>query len=243
MLMRYWKEEYARPIHRGPSTAMSVVVHGGLIVLAVIATNPPDGLVQSLYELANRVVYVAPPPRMASTEGSIKRLQFVDAGPIGLGSGFARAPLPGPEPKKEQVVFSPTPGDMGTDLVAALGARRFRGLDSVFTIVEVDSAVATDPTSIAPAYPSALLKLGVEGSVKVRYVVDSTGIADPSTLEVVKASRVEFAVAVREALPNMRFVAAKMGPRRVRQLVEQEFNFRIVRPVDTVKVTPKKPPV
>ena len=140
MLMRYWKEEYVRPIHRGPSTAMSVVVHSGLIVLAVIATNPPDGLVQSLYELANRVVYVAPPPRMASTDGNLKRLQFVDAGPIGLGSGFARAPLPGPERNSEQLVFTPTPGDMGTDLVASLGARRFRGLDSVFTIVDVDSA-------------------------------------------------------------------------------------------------------
>jgi len=32
---------------------------------------------------------------------------------------------------------------------------------------------------------------------------------------------------VRAAIPYMRFFPAKVGPRRVRQLVEQEFSFKI----------------
>ena len=75
----------------------------------------------------------------------------------------------------------------------------------------------------------------------VRYVVDSLGRADVSTLEVVNASRVEFAVAVREALPNMHFTPARMGAKAVPQLVEQPFNFRIQK-ADTTKAA-KKPPV
>jgi hypothetical protein len=37
----------------------------------------------------------------------------------------------------------------------------------------------------------------------------------------------EFADAVRAALPYMRFFPAKVGSKKVRQLVEQEFSFKI----------------
>jgi hypothetical protein len=69
--------------------------------------------------------------------------------------------------------------------------------------------------------------------------VDSLGKADLNTLEIVRASRIEFAVAVREALPLMRFTPARMGPKAVPQLVEQPFNFRIQKP-DTAAA--KRPP-
>ena len=44
------------------------------------------------------------------------------------------------------------------------------------------------------------------------------------------------------ARPGMRFTPAKMGPKAVPQLVEQPFNFRILKQ-DTLTATPKKPPV
>jgi hypothetical protein len=39
--------------------------------------------------------------------------------------------------------------------------------------------------------------------------------------------------AVREALPYMRFSAAKIGTMKVRQLVEQPFTFKIATPPPT----------
>src|SRR4051812_40242139 len=240
-MMRLWKEEYTRPTKRGGSVAMSVVVHSALIVVAVIATNPPQGMVSSLYELANRVIYVAPPVREPPRPGTEERLKYTEGSPIGSGAGFARSAMPSTERPSDQIAFS-RPGDLGTDVKNTPQTERITGTDSVFTEIEVDSAATTDPTSAAPQYPLALLKLGIEGSAKVRYVVDSTGAADPMTLEIVKATRIEFAVAVREALPLMHFVPARVGPRRVRQLVEQEFNFRIAKP-DTAAAPPlKKPP-
>ena len=226
-MMRLWREEYSRPIRRGPSTAMSVVVHCGLIFLAVLATNPPPGLV-SLWELANRVYYLAPPARTAASDESAEHVQYVDSAPVGLGSGFARSLVPTGEPPTRKVVFS-QPGDLGIELVAIEESHRSRGTDSVFTLVEVDSAVATDPTSAAPTYPEAMRKLGIEGFVQVRYIVDSTGLADSSSLVIVRASREEFALAVRQALPYMHFIPARIGPQRVSQLVAQDFNFRIER--------------
>jgi TonB family protein len=215
-MMRLWREEYSRPVRRGPSTAMSVVVHGALIFLAVVATNAPAGLV-SLFNLANRVYYIPPPNRSPSSEASVAKLKYEEGGP----------------------------GDLGTDLTAALEARQNAGRDSVFTVVDVDSAVTTDPTSAVPEYPDDLRTLGIEGFVRVRYIVDSTGLADPSSLEILRSSRLEFAMAVKKALPNMHFVPARMGPRHVRQLVEQDFNFRIERPkVDSLApAAKKKPPI
>jgi TonB family protein len=239
-MMKLWREEFTRPDQRAAGTLTSVVVHAALITLAVVVTNPPEGFVQGLYSLANRVIYIAPPPRIPSTQGSREQLKFVDAAPVGDGSGFARGSI-GAELVKQVGLLSPRPGDLGTERVAASESHQYSTYDTVFTIAEVDSVAIVDPASSAPAYPPALLKLGIEGSVMVRYVVDSLGHADISTLEVVRASRVEFAVAVREALPNMHFTPARMGTKAVPQLVEQPFNFRIQKPDTTV--APKKPPV
>jgi TonB family protein len=241
-MMRLWREEYSRPVHRGPSTAMSVVVHAALIFLAVIATQAPAGLA-SLWELANKVYYIAPPNRTPTSEASVEHLRYEEVSPIGPGSGYARSELPSGESTRRLLAF--VPGDLGTNLVAAPESRQNAGFDTVFTVVDVDSAVATDPTSAVPDYPEELRTLGIEGVVRVRYVVDSTGFADASSLEILRASRVEFAMAVQRALPRMHFMPARIGPRRVRQLVEQDFTFRIERPkVDSiVPEIKKKPPV
>jgi len=238
-MMRLWKEEYTRPDRRALGTVTSVAVHAVLITLAVLATNPPEGFVSALNSLANRVIYVAPPPRMPSTEASQEQIKYVAAAPIAEGAGLERASPTGPEPGKPGLAFAAKPGDRGTDQVESVDSRRFASYDTVFSIAEVDSAVAIDPSSAAPVYPAALQKLGIEGSVMVRYVVDSLGMADIATLKIVRSTRIEFAIAVREALPHMRFTPARMGAKAVPQLVEQPFNFRIQKP-DTA--AGKKPP-
>jgi TonB family protein len=240
-MMRMWKEEYTRPEKMSGGTAASIAVHAALITLAVIATNPPEGLMHSLYTLANKVVYVAPPPRIPSSEASREQLKYVDGAAVGDGAGFARGSLLSLETEKQPVMLSAKPGDLGMEQSNAVDSRHFASYDTVFSIAEVDSMVAIDPSSAAPVYPAALQKLGIEGSVMVRYVVDSLGHADVATLQVVRATRIEFAIAVREALPFMRFTPARMGAKAVPQLVEQPFHFRIEKPDTTAKA--KKPPM
>jgi len=100
-------------------------------------------------------------------------------------------------------------------------------LANAYQLVEVDSAATHDPTSAAPVYPPALEARGVEGHVIVRFIVDSTGLVDMSTVMTMEATAVEFDRAVREALPKMKFRPAKVGERRVRQLAEQLFKFEV----------------
>src|SRR5262249_15417912 len=112
--------------------------------------------------------------------------------------------------------------------------------DSVFTVLDVDTAVVRSANSAAPAYPLKLLEARITGSVSAQYVVDTTGFADTSSFHVMKATNPGFVQAVREALPYMRFKPAKIGPLKVRQLVEQTFTFRITN--DTVVAPPRKRP-
>jgi TonB family protein len=219
-----------------------VTVHAVLITMAVIATNPPDGLVTGLYSLANKVIYLAPPVRVPHSEGSVQQLKYTEAAPVGEGAGVAPANKPAADPvETKRLQFTTQPGDAGTEQKQAADIRPFPTYDSVFTVTEVDSAARIDASSAAPEYPPELLKEGIEGRALVRYVVDSLGRPDISTFRVVSATRPEFAEAVHDALPRMIFVPARMGDRHVAQLVEQPFGFRLQHP-DTTAADRKKPP-
>jgi TonB family protein len=81
----------------------------------------------------------------------------------------------------------------------------------------------------APRYPDSLRTAGVEGEVLVQFVVDAQGVPDVSTFKVLRATRAEFAEAVRLALGGMRFTAARKDGRAVKQLVQQPFVFSIAK--------------
>jgi outer membrane biosynthesis protein TonB len=61
------------------------------------------------------------------------------------------------------------------------------------------------------------------------FVVDTTGRADVSSLEVLTSTRDLFSHAVRSALPSLRFDPARAGGAKVKQVVQQSFTFAISR--------------
>lgn len=102
-------------------------------------------------------------------------------------------------------------------------------LANAYQVLEVDSAAVRDPSSAAPIYPKELEERGIEGYVIVRFVVDSTGFVDVTTILTIESTAAAFDRAVREALPRMRFRPALVADRPVRQLAEQMFKFEIPR--------------
>jgi TonB family protein len=99
--------------------------------------------------------------------------------------------------------------------------------DNVYTSFEVDNAVQFSDGSAVPQYPPDLLARRVPGTVTVRFVVDTSGVADVQSLEIIDASDPQFAASVRDALPRMKFQPARLNGKRVRQLVEQPFRFSV----------------
>lgn len=111
--------------------------------------------------------------------------------------------------------------------------------DSIMTEFMVDSAVVRFEDGAAPSYPESMLRRRIEGSVIVQYVVDTLGHADTLTFRVISATHADFARAVKNTLPRMRFRPAIMANRLVPQLVQQPFAFRIQ---DTTIVRVPPPP-
>ena len=79
----------------------------------------------------------------------------------------------------------------------------------------------------APAYPPEMLEAHIDGRVLVQFVVDTLGAPEMRTFKVLESSNARFSEAVREAVPSMRFVPAKLNGRRVRQVVQQPFTFAV----------------
>lgn len=151
----------------------------------------------------------------------------------------SRLPIPGPPGNGE--VFSRAPAAPQVDRRSLPQPARVRGLvppglastrmDSVFTVLGVDSEVVRVDGSAAPAYPNSLLNAGVEGYVEAEFVVDTTGWVDLSSVQILNSTHQEFASSVRLALMGMQFRPAWRGARKVRQLVSQRFSFRMEHPV------------
>lgn len=102
--------------------------------------------------------------------------------------------------------------------------------DNVYTSYQVDNAVQISYGSAVPEYPRDLLARRVEGSVMVRFVVDTSGSADTASIQILDSSDPAFTASVRAALPRMRFSPARLNGQRVRQLVEQPFRFNVQLP-------------
>jgi len=91
----------------------------------------------------------------------------------------------------------------------------------------VDKPVQLLAGQPSPRYPELLRSSGVNGHVQMRFVVDTLGLVERTSLEVVERSHELFSDAVRTALLRQRFLPAEADGRRVRQLVVQTFQFRI----------------
>jgi len=92
---------------------------------------------------------------------------------------------------------------------------------------QVEQPVTPAPGSTQPRYPDMLRRAGVEGEVLAQFVVDTTGRAEVGSLKILKSSHDLFVQSVQNALPQMRFIPAEVGGRKVKQLVQQPFTYSI----------------
>lgn len=101
--------------------------------------------------------------------------------------------------------------------------------DQPYFDFQVEKPVVMAPGTQGPAYPDMLRTAGIEGTVLAQFVVDTTGRADMGTFKALKSDNDLFTSAVKNALQRMRFLPAEVGGRKVKQLVQQPFQFSLNR--------------
>jgi periplasmic protein TonB len=94
----------------------------------------------------------------------------------------------------------------------------------------VDRPIFAFPGTPGPRYPDGLRRIGVEGRVVVRFIVDTAGRVERNSIQKVSADHDAFFDAVVRSLTDARFQPAESNGRRVRQLAERSYEFRIEKP-------------
>lgn len=191
-----------------------------------------------------RLTEAAPAPSTVVSPDTAIIYVDADRPPESGGGGGIAADVPQPSPSDVEVSGVPALTlELGlADLpsLASPDARRFAvgtrsGLSDWVGSGTVPGAVpgAMDvdepPALIRPGrsdYPPALEAAGVSGSVRVRFVVDSTGRVRDGSVEVLSATHPVFAEAARRAVADGHFRPGRHRGRKVPVLVEQVVSFR-----------------
>lgn len=79
----------------------------------------------------------------------------------------------------------------------------------------------------SPIYPTELRHAGVEGSTLLEFVVDPSGRADPTTVQVLNASAPQFVDAVLDVLSDIRFEPMYVEGCPVSVQMQQPFDFSL----------------
>lgn len=219
-------ESSRRFLQTAECTALSAVAHALLIWGAVAATTGAVVLPQT--EREARVFFLLPPdraplPRSSQADviqwgqvgGDLDNGRKIQIDGEGLRTRRLAAGIRGKERKKS-----------GARPALPWGPEMVR-LDTVFSVLEVDSMVERYDGSAAPIYPPDLLAQGGEGVVYAQFVVDTTGQVDTTSIRLLTSSHPSFSTSVVTALSQTRFRPAVRARHRVRQLVEQHFRFSI----------------
>ena len=222
---------------RGGGTMASIVLHSVLVGLAVYATA--NAAIQNEKPRQEKIDFVEtpkdepPPPKDEPPPPPPPDVVAAPPPPKGFQVLTAPVEIPDVIPdidlnKKitDENDFSGK-GVAGGTSKGVEGGKAVVQSDQPYFEFQVEKPVVPAPGSTSPRYPDMLRQAGVEGEVLAQFVVDTTGRAEPSSLKILKSSHDLFIQSVKNALPQMKFIPAEVGGRKVKQLVQQPFTFSI----------------
>jgi hypothetical protein len=242
----------SRPIRGGrlAGTAFSAVAHATLITVALAATQGTSPYAHGDREVvpAEHVSYVTPSQvlRQAASETknaqtavrkAVDKLLTLSAALLDVAANVDHIDIQVPDIHLDDALNDQTadwlshPDALTSDtatktLAQTLGALVVHPLaGGIYTPDMVDRIVAPRPGNPTPRYPAMLLSAGVEQTLDVTFVVDTTGHVEEPTIAFPSSAHHLFVDAVKSALLRSRYFPAFLGGHLVPQLVEQEFRF------------------
>jgi periplasmic protein TonB len=225
-------ESKARKQKRAGGLMFSVVAHTAIIWGAVVLTLKANEVLEKPKQEDVKFVEVKkeppppekqpPPPDVTVAPPPPKGFQVLTA-PVNIPDVIPDVDLTKKVTDEADFSGKGVAGGVAKGVVGGTGPVN----DQPYFEFQVEKQVIAAPGSPSPKYPDILKQAGVEGEVLAQFVVDTTGRAEMNTFKVLKSTHELFTVAVRSALPSMRFYPAEVGGRKVKQLVQQPFAFHI----------------
>ena len=222
---------------RGGGTVTSIVLHSIVVGLAVYATA--NAAIQNEKPRQEKIDFVEtpkdepPPPKDEPPPPPPPDIVAAPPPPKGFQVLTAPVEIPDVIPDIDLSKKVTDENDFSGKGVAGGVAKGVEGgkaivqSDQPYFEFQVEKPVVPAPGSTSPRYPDMLRQAGVEGEVLAQFVVDTTGRAEAGSLKILKSSHDMFVQSVKNALPQMKFIPAEVGGRKVKQLVQQPFTFSI----------------
>lgn len=215
----------------------STLLHGSLIAAAVLLTSTEsfESLIDEPREVPITLARPRPEPTPIEQRAPVSAPDaptIVTRAPVikHLISAPTTVPTTIPDPTDlpwTSIADAPTRVGLPGGSAGAETGVPMTGPSGAYSESYVDVPVSLDARSPLPRYPDALRKWRTEGVARLTFVVDTLGRVEMETVKVIESSHPAFAAAVKATLPRMRFSAARIGARRVRQLVEFPIVFRV----------------
>jgi len=202
--------------------AVSVIVHTSIIAAAVYATlSAGEGAKKILEDTA--VVFLQqqqqkqpdqpPPPQI---DVPLKGFQTVIA--------ITDVPKNIP-PVNLQEHFDPKDFS-GSGVEGGVANGLVPNADGVFS-ADVVQEKPEDLSGPQPVYPDLLKAAGIQGIVKLQFIIDTTGRVEPNSIKVVSSANPGFEAPAKSAIARHLFRPARVYGRAVRVQVEMPINFQL----------------
>ncbi|MEY4856557.1 MAG: hypothetical protein RLZZ97_1387 [Gemmatimonadota bacterium] len=231
-------ESQAKKQKRLGGSVTSIIIHTAVVVALVIVTKNSGIINEKTKEEKVDFVEVKDEPKPPEPEKAPPPPDAVVAPPPPKGFQVLTAPIEIPNvipdiDLSKKVTDEADFSGKGVAGGIAKGVEGGKGPvpqgDQPYFDFQVEKPVVMAPGAQGPQYPDMLRTAGIEGTVLAQFVVDTTGRAEMNTFKVLKSDNDLFSNAVKNALQRMRFLPAEVGGRKVKQLVQQPFQFSLNR--------------
>lgn len=233
-------ESQAKKQKRAGGSFMSIVVHTAVVAALIVVTKGAGAVIEE--EKVEKVDFVEvkkdepkppepekapPPPDAVAAPPPPKGFQVLSA-PIEIPNVIPEIDLSKKVTDEADFSGKGVAGGIAKGVEGGKGPV-IQNADQPYFDFQVEKPVVMAPGSQGPAYPDMLRTAGIEGTVLAQFVVDTTGRAEMNTFKALKSDNDLFTNAVKNALQRMRFLPAEVGGRKVKQLVQQPFQFSLNR--------------
>jgi protein TonB len=210
-----------------PSAMLSVVFHGGLIYAAVMATLGA-GNRDSAEKLDTTMVFIQEEEEKEEEQQPEVKLEEVKGftallAPVNIPTNIPPINL---NEKFDPRDFSGVGIEKGIAALTATDVKVDPGKAFIEAAVdEKPERLFTPPLD----YPDLLRQAGIEGTVIVEVIIDTTGNAEPGSLRIIQSTNKAFEMSARDAVLKSRYRPGRVRGQAVRVLVQVPITFNIRR--------------
>lgn len=209
----------------------SVFIHFGIAGSSYLVRTEPAAAASGDEEVPTIALDLPPPPEPEEPEIVEDAVSDSEPGEIAdlappmqndVPSAVIDSPFPQPPQPPVPAGVPRSDGPRIPPIPPRPGASAGKGLGNVFDLSALDKRPSI-VSRVNPEYPFELRRYGIDGTVTVRFIVDSSGAV--RDLEIIHSSNPAFERGVLLAVARWRFRPGEKGGRKVDTRMELPINF------------------